>query len=140
MPIRTQPFDEPTLNLTPMIDVILVLIIFFMVATRFAEEERKLDLHIPTIGDRTAPGTAPDPKVVHVQRDGAILLSGQHVTLTELIEQLSAAKERYKRQTVLIRADEQALHGRMTSVYDACRQAGISNLAVAVKLEAARTK
>ena len=83
MPVRTQPHEEPTLNLTPMIDVILVLIIFFMVATKFAEEERSVELQVPSISNRNAAMTAPEPKVVNVHRDGSISLGAQSVTIGE---------------------------------------------------------
>ena len=138
MPVRTQPLEEPTLNLTPMIDVILVLIIFFMVATKFAEEERSIELQVPSISSRNAAMTAPEPKIVNVHRDGKISLGARSVTLAELKQQLAAARAQYKRLNVLIRGDNLATHGQMTSVYDACKQAGIAELAISVKLETQR--
>ncbi len=135
MPIRTSPLEEPTLNLTPMIDVILVLIIFFMVATKFADEERSLELTIPSIGNSKAATTAPDPKIVNVQQDGQVALGATPVTLPELTTQLTAARSQYKRLNVLIRGDRLATHGRMAEVYDACKEAGIAELAISVKLE-----
>jgi biopolymer transport protein ExbD len=133
MPVRTQPHEEPTLNLTPMIDVILVLIIFFMVGTKFAEEERSLELQIPSVSTRNAAMTAPEPRIINVHRDGRVVLSGQDVTLDELKERLAAARAQYRRLSVLIRGDKQASHGQMTQVYDACKQAGIAELAISVK-------
>ncbi|MEX2138305.1 MAG: biopolymer transporter ExbD [Pirellulales bacterium] len=138
MPVRTQPLEEPTLNLTPMIDVILVLIIFFMVATKFAEEERSIELQVPSISSRNAAMTAPEPKIVNVHRNGHVSLGSRGVTLDELRQQLAAARAQYKRLNVLIRGDEQATHGQMTAVYDACKQAGIAELAISVKLETQR--
>jgi biopolymer transport protein ExbD len=138
MPVRTQPLEEPTLNLTPMIDVILVLIIFFMVATKFAEEERSVDVQVPSISSRNAAMTAPEPRIVNVHRDGRIALGSQSVSLDELKQQLAAARSQYKRLNVLIRGDQLATHGQMTTVYDACKQAGIAELAISVKLETQR--
>jgi biopolymer transport protein ExbD len=138
MPVRTQPLEEPTLNLTPMIDVILVLIIFFMVATKFAEEERSVELQVPSISSRNAAMTAPEPKIVNVHRNGHVSLGSQSVTLEELKQRLAAARAQYKRLNVLIRGDRLATHGQMTAVYDACKQAGIAELAISVKLETQR--
>jgi biopolymer transport protein ExbD len=135
MPVRTQPHEEPTLNLTPMIDVILVLIIFFMVGTKFAEEERSLDLQVPTVGNKNAAMTAPEPKIVNVYRDGRVSIGGKDVSLEELKQQLVAARTQYRRLNVVIRGDDLATHGRMTKVYDACKQAGIAELAISVKLD-----
>jgi biopolymer transport protein ExbD len=118
-----------------MIDVILVLIIFFMVATKFAEEERSVELQLPTIAHRNAAMTAPEPKVVNVHRNGQITLGTKNVTVGELKEQLAAAKAQYRRLNVLVRGDHYATHGQMTAVYDACKQAGIADLAISVKLD-----
>ena len=76
MPVRTQPHEEPTLNLTPMIDVILVLIIFFMVATKFAEEERSVDLQIPSVNNRNAAMTAPEPMMQTSKSRGDRMICG----------------------------------------------------------------
>ena len=138
MPVRTQPLEEPTLNLTPMIDVILVLIIFFMVATKFAEEERSVELQVPSISSRNAAMAAPEPKIINVHRNGQISLGSRSVSLDELKQQLAAARAQYKRLNVLIRGDTLATHGQMTTVYDACKQAGIAELAISVKLETQR--
>ena len=51
MPIKTHADEDPMLNVTSMIDVILVLTIFFMVATKFRDDERKLDLKVPVVSN-----------------------------------------------------------------------------------------
>jgi biopolymer transport protein ExbD len=118
--------------------VILVLIIFFMVATKFAEEERSVELQVPSISNHNAAMTAPEPKVVNVHRNGQVSLGSQSVTLEELRQRLSAARAQYKRLNVLIRGDRLATHGQMTAVYDTCKRAGIAELAISVKLETQR--
>src|SRR2546425_1069130 len=50
MPLKTHQDDMPAINLTPMIDIVFNLIIFFMVSTRFTEIERKVDLSVPQVG------------------------------------------------------------------------------------------
>ena len=49
MPLKTHPDEQPALNLTPMIDIVFLLIIFFMVGTKFAEWESKLTLKVPQV-------------------------------------------------------------------------------------------
>ena len=138
MPIKTHVDEEPVLNVTSMIDVILVLTIFFMVATKFRDDERKLDLKVPVISDRGALTTAPDPKVVNVYQDGQVSLGTAPVSLDELTQDLAAAHAQYKKLTVLIRGDKLATHGHMTEVYNACERAGITELAISVKLDTAK--
>ena len=135
MPLKTHADEEPVLNVTSMIDVILVLTIFFMVATKFRDDERKLDLKVPVISNRDPLTTAPDPKVVNVYQDGHVSLGPTPVSLDELTQNLAAARAQYKKLTVLIRGDKLATHGRMTEVYNACQRAGITELAISVKLD-----
>ena len=54
MPLKTHLDDEPTLNLTAMLDVMFLLIIFFMLGTRFIDDERKIGLRVPEVVDRGA--------------------------------------------------------------------------------------
>ena len=86
MPIKTHADEDPVLNVTSMIDVILVLTIFFMVATKFRDDERKLDLKIPVVSSAAPLSTAPEPKVVNVYQDGHISLGPTPVTLDELTQ------------------------------------------------------
>lgn len=138
MPLKTSAPEEPTLNLTPMIDVILTLVLFFMVAAKFTEAERSIDLQVPTVGNKGALSNAPEPKVVNVLPDGRVLLGTMPVTLEELEKQLTAAKSKYAKQAVVVRGDRSAAHGRMTDIYDACRRAGIKEVAISVKVDTKR--
>src|SRR5437764_1164416 len=126
MPLKTHADDDPMLNVTSMIDVILVLTIFFMVATKFREDERKLDLKVPTVSNLGTLSTAPEPKVVNVYQDGHVSLGTVPVSLEQLTKMLAAAHAQYKKLTVFIRGDKLATHGQMTEVYNACQRAGIS--------------
>jgi biopolymer transport protein ExbD len=134
MPLQISATEEPTLNLTPMIDVILTLVIFFMVATKFTDEEKAMGVRVPTISSQSAVTAASEPKVVNVFADGRILLGTQAVSLDDLTQQLAAAHGQYKKLSVLVRGDQNTTHGRMTEVYDACRRAGVTEVAISVKV------
>ena len=78
-------FDEiPTLNLTSMIDVLFLLIIFFMVGTKFVESDRQIELKLPQVKAGGALSAAPEKKVINVYQDGQITLDRKNVTLDEL--------------------------------------------------------
>ena len=59
MPLKTHVDEQPTLNLTPMIDIVFLLIIFFMVGTKFSELERKIGLKVPEVAGAEALTAAP---------------------------------------------------------------------------------
>lgn len=136
MPLKPQLNDDiPTLNLTPMIDVLMLLIIFFMVGTKFIESEKALQLQIPLVSEKGKPMTsAPAKKAVSVYRDGSVTLDGKPVSLEQLTKRLSSARSQYKGLGVLVRGDADANFQRVASVLNACKQAGISDLGISVRL------
>ena len=107
MPLKTHLDDEPTLNLTAMLDVMFLLIIFFMLGTRFIDDERKIGLRVPEVVDRGTLTAAPARKEVNVYRDGTITLDQAPVTLDELTARLAAARRQYSDLGVLVRGDAQ---------------------------------
>jgi len=130
-----QQFEEmPTLNLTSMIDVLFLLIIFFMVGTKFVEPERQIELKVPQVKPGGALTAAPEKKVVNVYQDGQITLDRKNVTIEELTSRLTAARGQYKALGVMVRGDGAATFQRIASVLNACKQAGVADLAISVEM------
>jgi biopolymer transport protein ExbD len=133
MPLKTHIDEEPTLNLTAMLDVLFLLIIFFMLGTRFIGDERKLGLNVPKVADKSSLPTAQSRCVVNVYLDGTISLDQQAVTLEQLTAKLAAARRQQGDVSVLVRGDGNDKYQRMVSVLNACKQAGIKNLGISVR-------
>jgi biopolymer transport protein ExbD len=135
MPLKLQREDEmPALNLTSMIDVLFLLIIFFMVATKFDEMERNIAVAVPEVsqaGEDTPPAR---PLVVSVLADGRLDLDGTTVTETELTQKLAAARTPLTEPTVVIHGDAKCPFQHVASALGACRQAGVSELGITVRL------
>ena len=132
MPLKTHQDDTPAINLTPMIDIVFNLIIFFMVSTRFTEIERKVDLSVPQVGGVAGLSEMQKSRTINVYRDGAIMLDSQAVTLTELRSLLATAHRQYEGLEVTIRGDGFTPYQNVAAVMTACRQAGISEMGIAV--------
>jgi len=133
MPLKTHVDEQPTLNLTPMIDIVFLLIIFFMVGTKFSELERKIGLEVPEVAGAEALTAAPEPKVVNVYRDGRITLDRAPITLEELTQTLAAAREQYADLGVLVRGDATGQYQPVAEVLNACKQAGVRELGISVR-------
>ncbi len=137
MPLKTHHDEQPSLNLTPMIDIVFLLIIFFMVGTQFTEPERKLKLEVPSVSNANL-SAAPEKKVVNVYRNGQVELDRKIVTLEQLTSKLAAARSQYRDLGVLVRGDAQASNQTMVSVLVACKRAGVSKLAQSVLVTSGR--
>ena len=131
-----KPYNDeiPVLNLTPMIDVLFLLIIFFVVGTKFIEQEREIGLKVPKVSDKGALTAAPQKKLVNVYHDGGVTLDGKVVTLGELTSQLAASRSQYQALGVLVRGDAGAQFQLVASVLNACKQAGIADLGISVTM------
>ncbi len=134
MPLKTQHDEAPTLNLTSMIDVLFLLIIFFMVATKFDEMERNIEVAVPEVGQAGDAAPPPRPLVVSVLAEGGVELDGSPVTYEELTARLAAARTPLTEPTVVIRGDAQCAFQHVASALSACQQAGISDLGITVRL------
>ena len=139
MPLKTQLDEQPSVNLTPMIDIVFILIIFFMVGTKFTELERKIRLQVPEVSTAGPLTPAPEKRVVNVYSDGRILLDRRQVTLEELTKILAADRSQYHDLGVLIRGDGESRFQRVAEVLSACQKANVSELGISVRI-ARRTK
>ena len=137
MPLKTQSVEEPSLNLTPMIDIVLLLVIFFMVGTQFTEAEKQFDVDLPSVSAAQPLTGLPDELIVNVLKDGTMFLGTQAVTIVELEEELQAAKQRYADQAVLVRGDAEVPYQSIMDVLGLCHNLQITNVQLANKLKEA---
>jgi len=135
MPLKTHVDEAPALNLTSMVDVLFCLILFFMAASKFTELERKIGLQVPEVADKGALTAAPEKKTINVYRDGQIELDRKPIRdLEHLTGLLTRARRQYPELGVMIRGDGLSRFQRVAEVLNACKQAGISELGISVKL------
>lgn len=135
MPLKTFRDEAPTLNLTSMVDVLFCLILFFMAASKFTELERKIGLQVPEVSDKGALTDAPEKKTINIYRDGVIEMDRQVMrNLNELTARLADARRQYPGLGVLVRGDGEGRYQRVAEVLNACKQAGVSELSISVRL------
>ena len=125
-----EPAGDEVMNLTPMVDVVFLLLVFFLAATTFAREEVELDLRLPE-AKSGQPASVGQQLVVNVMADGRLSVEGREVTLEALRQKLVAAQQRNAQQAVLVRGDHAARFGLGLQVLDACRLARIHKVDVA---------
>jgi biopolymer transport protein ExbD len=115
------------INILPLVDIILVVLIIFMVTTSYiVSPSIKVNLPDAATGDATAPSSL----AVSVLTSGALLLDGQPVTETGLREAVRAAKLGGKEVVCLIAGDTDARHGDVTHVIDVVKQEGVVKFAI----------
>ena len=131
MPLKSEPLEEPEINLTPMVDCVFLLIIFFLVGTQFEESEAHHEITLPTVTDAQPLTGLPDEIIINVTRDGGILVGREPKTMEELAVTLQQAHDRYADQRVVVRGDEETQYKAIMEVINACERVGLANINLA---------
>lgn len=128
--LRAQP--EPFgFQIAPMVDIVFLLLIFFLATWNFARMETELDIVVPTAREGKESRRAVGEVILNVRADGSIVLNRRTLTREELVQALSRIASMYPDQAVVLRGDVQVPYSEIVAVLDICRQAGIWNVAFA---------
>ncbi len=123
-----------SLSLTPMIDVVFLLLIFFLVATRFEQEERDMDVELPQASQAQPTINETREIFVTVTPAGQYYVDGQELDARTLEAVLQDAYQANPgRQRVTIRADRDSRTGHVVAVMNACNQANIRDYSLATE-------
>ena len=122
MPIKPLPEEQVEINLTPVIDMVFLLLIFFLVATKFADIERDVRIRPPSSQNARPITAIPEELVINVTEDGRILLAGRERTIGEIDRLLKAATKANPHQAVVIRGDKNSVLHVAVSILDLCEK------------------
>lgn len=126
MLIRGRAVDaEPGLDLTPMIDIVFNLLIFFLIASSFQQAEREMQVALPFATTAGPISAALRELVVNVDREGRVVVGGQTITPDELRARVAQAVQNNPSQKVTVRGDRDASYGAVVRVLDACKGGGV---------------
>lgn len=114
-----------------MIDVVFLLLIFFLVTWNFARQETELDVKVPTAREGKENRRAIGEVILNVRADGSIVMNRRTYTPEELQAALARIAEMYPDQAVVLRGDENTDYRFIVDVLDICRGANIWNVAFA---------
>jgi biopolymer transport protein ExbD len=124
--IRPQQSDaDPAIDLTPIIDMVFLLLIFFLVATTFQQTEREMQIALPAASAAQPISSALRELVINVDGEGRIVVSGRTLdgeALSALVQQAVAANPQQK---VTVRGDRNVAYANIVRVLDICKGAGI---------------
>ncbi len=133
MKLRARQREEPDINLTSLIDVVLLLLVFFMVSTSFVRES-EIRLNLPEATDAAVADIEREIIEITVTAtgsylvDGRLLVNNQAATLRRAIMEISQGRDRLP---VIIRADAQARHQDVVTAMDVAGRLGHSDISIA---------
>lgn len=129
---RKTDSEDVGFQIAPMIDVVFLLLLFFIMISVFYRLEAEIDIEIPTAEQaEVSPRSGAGEIIINVLRNGTIVVNQRELTLAELTEMLKRISGQYKGQPVIIRGDRKAYFERAIDILDACAKADIWNVSFA---------
>ncbi len=127
--------DDFSIPLTPLIDVVFLLLIFFLVATTFLEEEKDLAVSLPQSTEGLGREARARPATINIRADSTLTWSGKTVSFEELEGILVRWAGRRLAAGVVLRGDRKTPHEAIVKVLSICRRAGVKRVNIAVAAE-----
>lgn len=118
-------------QIAPMVDILLVLLCFFIVTWSFARKEMELDVKVPTAQNAKESVPVVNQTVLNVKADGSVVWNRKSVTGQELLARLKELAGLFPDYAIILRGDENVDYKYIVNVLDICRQANIWNVAFA---------
>jgi biopolymer transport protein ExbD len=117
--------DKVSMQMTPLIDVVFLLLIFFLVATTFQQAEREMQIALPVAKSAAPLSAMLRELVVNVDAEGTIIVAGRQIETAELEQMVREAVAANPEQKVTVRGDRHAAYGHVVAVLDVCKRSGI---------------
>lgn len=118
-------------QIAPMIDIVFLLLCFFVTSQIFAQWETEIDITLPTAQTGQMPQRLPGEIIVNIQSDGMTVVNGRVLGEEEMASMLDRLADLFPGQPVLLRADKKTEYEHVIRVLDQCRQADIWNISFA---------
>ena len=123
----------PTLALPSMLDVIFLLLCFFVTVSVYSQWESEISIQLPHAKTSDEPNRMPGEVILNVDRKGAVRINGQALSLADVESRLGRLSKFYPGQPVIIRADKETRYDDLVKVIDACRAGDVWNFSLATE-------
>lgn len=127
--LRNKKEDDPRLGIAPLIDIVFLLLIFFMVTSHF-DLASGVKLQLPKMSTRIEESPRQETSVI-IDKEGNSYLEGERITTRELKETLGTMVTEKGLIRIVLQADRDALHGKVMHIIDTARSAGVRSVIIA---------
>ena len=121
----------PSFQMTSMMDIIFLMLFFFITTSVFSQWEYEIDISLPSAQSGKVPDRLPGEIIINVAKDGRVSVNQQDLTLDALKSRLDRLARYFPGQPVVLRADKETRYESLIKVVDTCRKADIWNFSMA---------
>ncbi len=123
--------ELPAFQMTAMMDIVFLLLCFFITTSVFSQWEYEIDISLPSAESGKVPERLPGEIIINIANDGRISINQQDMTLDALKNRLDRLARYFPGQPIVLRADKDTKYEDLIKVIDTCRQADIWNFSMA---------
>ena len=123
--------ELPSFQMTAMMDIVFLLLCFFITTSVFSQWEYEIDITLPSAESGKVPDRLPGEIIINIADDGRISINQQDMTLEALKNRLDRLARYFPGQPVVLRADKETRYDDLIKVIDTCRQVDIWNFSMA---------
>ena len=123
--------EDASIDMTPMLDIVFIMLIFFIVTTSFVKE-KGLEVSRPKDSKTPPPPTNVKSLSIRVNEDGTIVVNGRQVDIRRVEANIQSFLAENNQESAAVQAHPKAKHGDVTEVINEVKKAGISNVSVLV--------
>ncbi len=134
MKFTKETSELPSFQITPMIDVVFLLLTFFVTTSIFSQWENEIDIQLPTADSGSIPDRLPGEIIINLDSEGRISVNQHELTAADLLDKCQRLVKLYPGHPVVIRSDKGTRYEHLVVVIDTCRKAGIGNLSFATAM------
>jgi len=120
-------------QIAPMIDIVFLLLTYFMSASIFGQLEKEIDITVPTAITGAELARQEGEVILNIDAEGTVTVNRQRLDADQLRAMLRRLAELFPGQSVILRADERTAYRHVVATLDHCRQAGIWNVSFATR-------
>ncbi len=121
----------PSFQMTSMMDIIFLMLFFFITTSIFSQWEYEIDISLPSAQSGKVPDRLPGEIIINIAKDGRVSVNQQDLTLDALKTRLDRLARYFPGQPVVLRADKETRYEALIKVVDTCRKADIWNFSMA---------
>ncbi|MGB0495170.1 MAG: ExbD/TolR family protein [Kangiellaceae bacterium] len=126
---RKHAEDETEVDMTPMLDIVFIMLIFFIVTTSFIKESG-IDITRPNNNDTETPPNPTSPILIRISDTGDVTLGGALIDVAQVEARVSAALSKKPKASVVVQVADGAFTGILVGVVDSAKQAGVAQVTV----------
>ncbi len=121
------------MQLAPMIDIVFLLLIFFIVTWQFSRSETEMKISVPSSEEGADPKRVRGEIIVNVRKNGEVVVEGRTLTRDQLRNRLERVAQVYENQPIRLRGDSDCTYQTIVEIIDVCQKSGIWNISFATQ-------